>query len=201
VPCPSNNEVSVEQESKVQSSKFVLLYLGTISLNASTISSLTTPPYTEVLEGCLWGSLYLMMTREQIAALTKNSTVSVVDDDESMRRMLSRGIQAAGFDVAVFNSAEEFLDSGNPSNSDCLVLDVDLPGMNGIELQQHLNESGTDISIIFMSGHADERMKKRALEAGAAGFFSKPLSINTLVATIRTLQQQLNPIWTSPFYF
>ena len=135
-----------------------------------------------------------MMTREQIAALTKNSTVSVVDDDESMCRMLSRGIQAAGFDVAVFNSAEEFLDSGNPSNSDCLVLDVDLPGMYGIELQQHLNESGTDISIIFMSGHADERMKKRALEAGAAGFFSKPLSINTLVATIRTLQQQLNPI-------
>ena len=135
-----------------------------------------------------------MMTREQIAALTKNSTVSVVDDDESMCRMLSRGIQAAGFDVAVFNSAEEFLDSGNPSNSGCLVLDVDLPGMNGIELQQHLNESGTDISIIFMSGHADERMKKRALEAGAAGFFSKPLSINTLVATIRTLQQQLNPI-------
>lgn len=129
-----------------------------------------------------------MMTREQIAALTKNSTVSVVDDDESMCRMLSRGIQAAGFDVAVFNSAEEFLDSGNPSNSDCLVLDVDLPGMNGIELQQHLNESGTDISIIFMSGHADERMKKRALEAGAAGFFSKPLSISTLVATIRTLQ-------------
>lgn len=135
-----------------------------------------------------------MMTREQIAALTKNSTVSVVDDDESMCRMLSRGIQAAGFDVAVFNSAEEFLDSGNPSNSDCLVLDVDLPGMNGIELQQHLNESGTDISIIFMSGHADDRIKKRALEAGAAGFFSKPLSINTLVATIRTLQQQLNPI-------
>ena len=129
-----------------------------------------------------------MMTREHIAALTKNSTVSVVDDDESMRRMLSRGIQAAGFDVAVFNSAEEFLDSGNPSNSDCLVLDVDLPGMNGIELQQHLNESGTDISIIFMSGHADDRIKKRALEAGAAGFFSKPLSISTLVATIRTLQ-------------
>jgi len=128
------------------------------------------------------------MTREQIAALTKNSTVSVVDDDESMCRMLSRGIQAAGFDVAVFNSAEEFLDSGNPSNSDCLVLDVDLPGMNGIELQQHLNESGTDISIIFMSGHADDRIKKRALEAGAAGFFSKPLSISTLVATIRTLQ-------------
>ena len=118
----------------------------------------------------------------------------MVDDDESMRRMLSRGIEAAGFEVAVYNSAEEFLDSGSVSDSDCLVLDVDLPGMNGIELQQHLNESGTDISIIFMSGYADELTRKRALEAGAAGFFSKPLSISTLVATIRTLQQQLNPI-------
>jgi FixJ family two-component response regulator len=135
-----------------------------------------------------------MMNKEQTAALTKNHVVSVVDDDESMCRMLSRGIQAAGFDVAVFNSAEEFLDSGNVSKSDCLVLDVDLPGMNGIELQQHLKQSGTDISIIFMSGYADELIRKRALEAGAAGFFSKPLSISTLVATIRTVQQQLNPI-------
>jgi FixJ family two-component response regulator len=127
-------------------------------------------------------------------ALIKNSVISVVDDDESMRRMLTRGIEAAGFDVAVFNSAEEFLDSSSVSDSDCLVLDVDLPGMNGMELQQHLNESGTGISIIFMSGHADDLIKKRALEAGAAGFFSKPLSISTLVATLRTLQQQLNPI-------
>ena len=126
--------------------------------------------------------------------MTKNSLVSVVDDDESMRRMLSRGIEAAGFEVVLYNSAEEFLSSGSIDESECLVLDVDLPGMNGIELQQHLNESGTDISIIFMSGYADELTRKRALEAGAAGFFSKPLSISTLVATIRTLQQQLNPI-------
>lgn len=126
--------------------------------------------------------------------MTKNSVVSVVDDDESMCRMLARGIQAAGFDVAIFNSAEEFLDSGSVADSDCLVLDVDLPGMNGIELQQRLNESGTGISIIFMSGYADEQVKKRALGAGATGFFSKPLSISTLVATIKAIQQQLNPI-------
>ena|SRR5436189_632807 len=135
-----------------------------------------------------------MLIEEQAAVLTRNNVVSVVDDDESMRRMLSRGIEAAGFEVAVYNSAEEFLSSAGIGESECLVLDVDLPGMNGIELQQHLNESGTDISIIFMSGYADELTKKRALEAGAAGFFSKPLSIRTLVATIRTLQQQLNPI-------
>ena len=135
-----------------------------------------------------------MMIKEQITELTKSNVVSVVDDDESMRRMLSRGIEAAGFEVALYNSAEEFLSSGSLGESECLVLDVDLPGMNGIELQQHLNESGTDISIIFMSGYADELTRKRALEAGAAGFFSKPLSISSLVATIRTLQQQLNPI-------
>lgn len=135
-----------------------------------------------------------MIVKEQVAALTRNSVVSVVDDDESMCRMLARGIKAAGFDVAVFNSAEEFLHSGSPADSDCLVLDVDLPGMNGIELQQRLNDSGIGISIIFMSGYADEQLKKRALESGAAGFFSKPLSISTLVATIKTIQQQLNPI-------
>ena len=140
------------------------------------------------------GSRYLMMIREQIITLTRNGVVSVVDDDESMCRMLSRGIQAAGFDVVVFNSAEEFLDSGGVADSHCLVLDVDLPGMNGIELQKHLNDSGTGISIIFMSGYADERLKTRALEAGAAGFFSKPLSISSLLATIKTIQQQLNPI-------
>jgi FixJ family two-component response regulator len=117
-----------------------------------------------------------------------------VDDDESMCRMLARAIKAAGFDVAVFRSAEEFLDSGNIAASDCLVLDVDLPGMNGIELQQHLNESGNDLSIILMSGHADEQTKKRALRAGATEFFNKPFSIASLVTAIRKMRQQLNPI-------
>jgi FixJ family two-component response regulator len=116
------------------------------------------------------------MIREQTVVLTRNSVVSVVDDDESMCRMLSRGIQAAGFDVAVFNSAEEFLDSGSVTHSDCLVLDVDLPGMNGIELQRYLNECGTGISIIFMSGCNDELIKKRALWKRAPPVFLANLS-------------------------
>lgn len=118
----------------------------------------------------------------------------MVDDDESMCRMLARAIQAAGFDVAVFRSAEEFLNSGNIAASDCLVLDVDLPGMNGIELQQHLNESSNGLSIILMSGHADEQTKKRALRAGATEFFNKPFRIASLVTAIRKMRQQLNPI-------
>jgi two-component system response regulator FixJ len=126
--------------------------------------------------------------------LTKSSLISVVDDDESMCRMLARAIQAAGFDVAVFRSAEEFLNSGNFAASDCLVLDVDLPGMNGIDLQQHLNETGNDLSVILMSGHADEQTKKRALRAGAAEFFTKPFRIASLVSAIRKMRQQLNPI-------
>jgi FixJ family two-component response regulator len=108
--------------------------------------------------------------------------------------MLARGIEAAGFEVAFFPSAEEFLVSGGAIQTACLILDVDLPGMNGIELQKLLNESGVEIPIVFISGHADEQTGNRALEAGAIGFFNKPFSIEALVATIQSVQEQLNPI-------
>jgi FixJ family two-component response regulator len=108
--------------------------------------------------------------------------------------MLARGIRAAGFDVAIFNSAEEFLDSGSITRSVCLILDVDLPGITGIELQQRLNESGADIPVILISGNPDEQTGPRALGAGAAGFFNKPFSIDTLIATIQSIEQQPNAI-------
>ena len=126
--------------------------------------------------------------------MAENNVISVVDDDPSMCRMLARGIEAAGFEVAIFPSAEEFLVSGRAIHTACLILDVDLPGMNGIELQKLLNESGVEIPIVFISGHADEQTGNRALEAGAIGFFNKPFSIEGLVATIQNLEDQLNPI-------
>jgi FixJ family two-component response regulator len=126
--------------------------------------------------------------------VTVNNLISVVDDDPSMCRMLARGIEAAGFEVAVFPSAEEFLDSGGAIHTACLILDVDLPGMTGIELQKLLNESGAEVPIVFISGHADEQTGNRALEAGAIGFFNKPFSIEVLVAMIQTIQEQLNPV-------
>jgi FixJ family two-component response regulator len=116
-----------------------------------------------------------------------NTVISVIDDDPSMSRMLQRVIAAEGFGVARFASAEQFLDSAALAESACLILDVNLPGMSGIDLQQHLNDSGHQIPIIFISGQADETIKRRVLEAGAAGFFNKPFSIDSLLATVRAL--------------
>src|SRR5204862_7173712 len=110
--------------------------------------------------------------------------ISVVDDDQSMSRMVQRVITAAGLEVASFGSAEEFLDSEAPSASACLILDMNLPGMSGADLQQHLHDSGREMPIIFISAQADETARGRALKAGAAGFFNKPFSIEPLLATV-----------------
>jgi FixJ family two-component response regulator len=116
-----------------------------------------------------------------------NSLISVVDDDRSVGRMLARIIQAAGLKVAVFTSAEEFLHSDRLQDSACLVLDVDLPGMSGLDLQQQLRTSGKGIPIIFVSGDATEQTRERALKAGAVGFFDKPFSISALLAAIQSI--------------
>jgi FixJ family two-component response regulator len=110
--------------------------------------------------------------------------ITVVDDDESMGRMLNRGLRAAGFDVAVFASAEELLNSGHLNKSACLIVDVHLPGMTGLQLQQRLKESGSSLPIILISGQPDERTATRALQDGAIGFFKKPFNIERLLATI-----------------
>ena len=113
--------------------------------------------------------------------------ISVVDDDSSICRMLSRVIASAGIDVAAFNSAEEFLQSGRLNDSACLILDVDLPGMSGIDLQRQLSDSGKDIPIIFISGNQSAPSRDNALRAGARDFFFKPFSIAALLATIQSI--------------
>lgn len=117
---------------------------------------------------------------------SSNNLISVVDDDASMCKMLTRMIGSVGLSVAAFTSAEEFLRSGRLADSACLILDVDLPGMSGIDLQQQLNDSSQQIPIIFMSGQSDEKTRRQALSAGAAGFFKKPFSIDLLLDTIHS---------------
>ncbi len=104
-----------------------------------------------------------------------------------MARMLCRAISAEGFDVRLFRSAEEFLDSGRFEENACLILDVNLPGISGIDLQQRLNDSGVEIPILFVSAQTDESLRQRALAAGAACFFTKPLSIESLLSNIRSV--------------
>jgi FixJ family two-component response regulator len=112
--------------------------------------------------------------------------ICVVDDDPSMLRMLTRMISSLKYEVAAFTSAEALLESGRIPEASCLILDVNLPGMSGIELQQRLNSDPVRVPIIFISGGSDEPIRERALERGAAAFFKKPFSIDSLLGTIKS---------------
>jgi FixJ family two-component response regulator len=114
-----------------------------------------------------------------------DALVFVVDDDASIREALSSLIRSAGLRVATFSSAKEFLQSDKPNVPACLVLDVRLPGMSGLELQLELAVSHYEIPIIFITGHGDIPMSVRAMKAGAVEFLSKPFHDQDLLDAIR----------------
>jgi FixJ family two-component response regulator len=110
--------------------------------------------------------------------------ISIIDDDDSVRESLKRLMRSVGFAVNVFASAEEFLDSGRLRNTSCLILDVRLPGMNGLELQRHLATSHSEIPIIFITSYEDDEVRARALNAGALDYFLKPFNDEDLLDAI-----------------
>jgi len=112
------------------------------------------------------------------------STVCIVDDDQSMRQALRGSLKSAGFQAEVFASAQEFLNSGRLSDTGCLVLDVRMPGMTGLELQEQLIASGWAVPIIFISAHGDEDVRAHAVERGAIDFLQKPFSDQALLGAI-----------------
>jgi FixJ family two-component response regulator len=102
--------------------------------------------------------------------------ISVVDDDHSVRESLARLIRSVGFRVQVFESAEEFLSADQVSRTDCLILDIRMPGMNGLELQHELSSSDRELPVVFITAHgSDEEVRARALGAGAVDYLLKPL--------------------------
>ena len=101
-------------------------------------------------------------------------TVFIVDDDLSVRRSTERLVQSAGLKVQTFTSAKEFLKNARFEGPACLVLDVRMPGLSGMDLQQELGQSGIQIPIIFITGHGDIPMSVRAMKAGAVEFLTKP---------------------------
>jgi len=113
-----------------------------------------------------------------------NSTVFVVDDDPSVRKSLRRLITAAGWTVETFASADEFLEGTPPHRPSCLVLDVRLPGLNGLDLQERLAQSKSEMPIIFITGHGDIPMSVRAMQAGAIDFLPKPFEDTALLDAI-----------------
>ena len=113
------------------------------------------------------------------------ATVFVVDDDPSIREALSSLIRSVKLGVETFSSAREFLRRGRPETPVCLVLDVRLPGLNGLELQQHLIRKGVDLPIIFITGHGDIPTSVRAIKAGALEFLTKPFRKRDLLRAIK----------------
>jgi FixJ family two-component response regulator len=130
-----------------------------------------------------------IMEQSARGALTGNKPprrISIVDDDASIREALKSLMRSVRFDVDAFASAEEFLASERLDDTTCLILDVNLPGMSGFELQNHLNIERRGIPIIFITAHADEASRQRALKGGAIDFLSKPVRRDPLFKAIQS---------------
>jgi FixJ family two-component response regulator len=112
-------------------------------------------------------------------------TVLIVDDDAQMRESLRNLIRSVGLRVELFASAQEFVQSQHPDAPSCLVLDVRMPGLSGLDLQKQASEAGLEIPIIFITGHGDIPMSVRAMKAGAVEFLTKPFRDQDLLDAIQ----------------
>ena len=126
-----------------------------------------------------------------LAPVTRNPRrISIVDDDASIRDALKSLMRSVKFDVEAFASAEEFLASDRLDDTSCLILDVYLPGMSGFELQSRLNVERRAIPIIFITAHADDVSRQRALKGGAVELLAKPVRRDPLFQAIRTAMER-----------
>ena len=116
--------------------------------------------------------------------MSGGAIVYVVDDDPSVRKALSRLIGASGYDSAAYESAEAFLAADVIAETECLVLDVHLPGMSGLDLQAELVESGVKCPIVFITAFDEDRPRTEALAGGATEFLRKPIDSDRLITAI-----------------
>jgi len=112
--------------------------------------------------------------------------IAVVDDDQSVREALENLISSVGFEVKVFASAEDYLDSDTPSQTDCAILDVRLPQISGLELQQRLTADEQNIPVIIITAQSDDKTQDEAVAAGAIAFLKKPVTEEVLLAALES---------------
>jgi len=112
--------------------------------------------------------------------------ISVVDDDESLRRSVGNFLRSVGFRVETFASAEDFLSSARRENTGCLVLDVRMTGMSGLDLLRYLAAANVRIPAVVLTAHGDEEMRRRCLRAGAVAFLDKPFHGDALLDAVQT---------------
>ncbi len=139
---------------------------------------------------CQWRS---RCTRKEVNGSSDGSIVTaarpvihVVDDDASVRTALERLLRAVGFEVETFASSQEFLDCGDCSGPGCLILDVQMPGMNGLDLEERLAASGSKLSVIYITAFDEPESRERAKRQGAVAFLTKPFDDEVLLGAIRT---------------
>jgi len=118
--------------------------------------------------------------------VAKAALISVVDDDDSVRESLRGLLRSVTFGVEVFASAEEFLSSDRVRETDCLILDVRMPGMSGLELHRRLVSSHPHLPVSFITAHGDEELRSRALRGGAVDYLLKPFSDDALLNAVQT---------------
>jgi FixJ family two-component response regulator len=110
--------------------------------------------------------------------------ISIVDDDESVREATKGLVRSLGYTAATFASAEEFLSSDRVGATSCVIADVQMPGLSGIDLQQRLADQGLRLPVIFVTAFPDERTRRRAMAAGAVDYLSKPFSDEQIVSSL-----------------
>jgi FixJ family two-component response regulator len=119
----------------------------------------------------------------------KAKMVAIVDDDDLMRTALQGLLKAAGLRAQAFASAEDFLKSGQQHDTGCLITDIRMPGMSGLELQAQLNADHCRIPTIFITAHGDARMRMQAMRAGAVEFLAKPFDDEALLESVRAAME------------
>lgn len=116
--------------------------------------------------------------------MSQNPLISIIDDDEAVRVATESLVRSLGFGATTFASAEEFLNSARLQETSCVITDVNMPGMTGVELQSHLRARGHSLPMIFITAFPEERTRQRVNAAGAIGFLSKPFDCGAMIQCI-----------------
>jgi FixJ family two-component response regulator len=120
-----------------------------------------------------------------MATRQKSTLIAIVDDDKSVQKALQDLIESEGLAALCFDTAEQFLESGAQHRTACLIADIRMPGMSGLDLQARLNAEGFPILTIFITAHGDEKMRLQAMRGGAVKFLAKPFDSEILLESVR----------------
>lgn len=124
--------------------------------------------------------------------MTRLPIIAIVDDDESVRTSLDSLVRSVGYRAQMYRHAEEFLASNGPSTSSCLISDMQMPGMSGLQLYEKLTARGIHIPVIFITGHPNESLAQHPVMLNAAGYLHKPFDAQKLISCIKTALQDFD---------